>query len=62
MTSLLLVNAGQEYQWSELLFVDRETYSIDIYVCEVLAGTRKGEKVRVADYYNIIKCENRKDN
>ena len=55
MKTLLLVNAGSQYLWGELIRTDDETYSIPVYVCEILHGKHKGDTVGVAQYYDIRK-------
>lgn len=52
--TLLLVNAGTSYEWAELIRTDEETYSIPLYICEVVHGRHAGETIGAVAYYNKV--------
>lgn len=51
--TIMLIPVAGIYTWAEFKRIDDKTYSIPLYVCEVLHGPHLGESIAACQYYDI---------
>lgn len=48
-----LIKVGLDTQWAKVKRIDEQTYSIPLYICEVLQGPHKGETIATCTVYEV---------